>query len=237
MLKYHDEIIKSYLEDLPHRPLACAVHGSVSRGTARKNSDIDLIMIRRSEDHKRIYKTQRIFSGFKIQAIVGAEEAFIKRMQRAKVTLDNFASHVVAGSIFVDGDATVYDRIKSCAFDIEELGAPSVRIDELASYAMRIHDGLDKLNSADDHRKIHIVFHLMRIIGFLVLRVHGHWLIPGAFSFETIRLCDPGFVDPLHQHLQTGLSGGSFTPFEEHVSKFVSSIGYPHWDNEYEVPI
>ncbi|WP_350342784.1 nucleotidyltransferase domain-containing protein [Proteinivorax tanatarense] len=172
--------------------------GSVVRGEANDNSDLDIVIVNDIETAP--YRKSLIFDKWPIEVFVYDEESFEKH---CKLGVDKarpfLISMVVEGIPIIDSKKDI-NLIKRRFEEILNSGPQSLTEDEVKEYRFKITELVEDLKGSDDHlESIFIVNRLSFLLSEFVMRLNKHWIGEGKWVYKELIEFDPSYAEKFNK--------------------------------------
>jgi hypothetical protein len=188
--------------------LAAMLIGSVARGEARANSDLDIIIVT-AEDIGPYRKSYREFGWF-IEAFVGGKghtEEKIKHFRGRGIP--SFLSSYAEGVILKDAHNFAQD-LQEKAIAILEKGPDELTRQEIDTYRYVITDWLDDFADSKSYEEsLFIAYELAAKAGEFLLAYNRNWIGERKWLYRALQKLDQDLANYLIEELKIFYQSGS----------------------------
>lgn len=219
-IKTAQAFVEKYYPDC----LAAALFGSVARGEATANSDLDILIIT-NQDLDFYRKSFRDFGWF-IEAFVSSPRFNEQKIENAANNRGSSALQMYAESIILKDSDNFACNLKDKAAAILRRGAPVLTARETEEYRYIITDWLDNFMDSDNFdESLFIVYDLMAKTAELLLAYNGQWIGERKWLFRALRQFDNPLAGQLIESLKYFCQTGEKTELITTIEQILEPAG------------
>ncbi|WP_353894055.1 nucleotidyltransferase domain-containing protein [Proteinivorax hydrogeniformans] len=198
--------------------------GSVVRGEGNENSDLDIVIINKTEPSP--YRKSLIYDKWPIEVFVYDDKSFDTfcdiGVQKARPFL---MSMIVEGIPIVDTKKNV-NVLKREFEDVIKKGPKPLSDDEIKEYRLKITEMVEDLKGSSDHfESTFIVNRLSFLLSEFVMRLNRHWIGEGKWMHRELIEFDSKYAERFNRAFASFYSNKDKDRLIEFVEENLASVG------------
>lgn len=226
---YLETARKFFKERHPNAAVAF-VAGSIVRGEATPQSDIDLVVLYRNEDFDDVHRYSEVYEGWPIEVFaqnIKAQDYFFDKDRKRGIP--SMPSMTLEGVAIPEAN-TLSQMRKQIARDIIDAGPLPLCEKERKERMYHLTDLLDDLVVPRNQGELMGALSLLYdSLGDFYLRAHNKWSGRGKSLFRALKKASPEVADEYERAFQAAFAGGGTEKLIQMAEELLKPFGGRHW--------